>query len=142
MTVAVWFRNDLRVHDNPALHAACRGQDSVIALYLHTPEQWHAHDNGLNKQRFILENLMALSKDLAKLGIPLLAIPLATFADCAGALEKLCREHQINKLHFNEEYELNELRRDTQVFAALTHKGVTVTRHQDQVMLAPGSVLT
>lgn len=142
MTVAVWFRSDLRVHDNPALFEACRNADSVIALYLHTPEQWHHHDMGLNKQRFILENVAGLSQDLAKLNIPLLAIPVAGFADCPGALEKICREHDITALHFNEEYELNERRRDTQVFAALSRLGVSVHRHQDQALLAPGSVLT
>lgn len=142
MTVAVWFRNDLRVHDNPALFEACRCSDRVIALYLHTPQQWLQHAMGLNKQRFIVENLMALAKDLEKLNIPLLAVSIARFADCAPALEKICREQSISALHFNEEYELNEQRRDTQVFSALTRQNVCVYRHQDQVLLAPGSVLT
>lgn len=142
MTVGVWFRNDLRVHDNPALYNACRSNDSIIAIYLHTPEQWREHGMGLNRQRFLVDNLMCLSRDLAKLRIPLLAVTVGHFDDCSKALEKLCREQNIVELHFNEEYELNELRRDTQVFTTLTHKKVAVWRHQDQVLQAPGSVLT
>lgn len=142
MTVAVWFRNDLRVQDNPALFEACRNDDSVIALYLHTPQQWESHDMGLNRQRFLLENLVCLSRDLAKLRIPLVAIPLKRFGDCSKTLVKLCQQHDVRELHFNEEYELNEQHRDTQVFTTLARAGVNVQRHRDQVLLAPGSVLT
>ena len=31
-----WFRNDLRVLDNPALHNACLSSDEVIGVYLTT----------------------------------------------------------------------------------------------------------
>ena len=40
-THLVWFRADLRVHDNIALAAACRAKDAnVLALFIATPEQW------------------------------------------------------------------------------------------------------
>ncbi len=142
MTVAVWFRNDLRVHDNPALHAACRGNQPVVAFYFFTPAQFAAHDMGLNRQRFLLENLVALSRQLQKLGIPLLAEQCPLFDDSVKRLATLCRQQQVTTLHFNEEYELNEQRRDTLAFSSLTHAGIAVQRHQDQVLLAPGSVLT
>ncbi|MGO0763400.1 deoxyribodipyrimidine photo-lyase, partial [Citrobacter freundii] len=44
-THLVWFRRDLRLHDNLALAAACRDRSAqVLALYIATPEQWKAHD--------------------------------------------------------------------------------------------------
>ena len=30
----LWFRADLRLHDNPALHWACEGERPVAALYV------------------------------------------------------------------------------------------------------------
>ncbi|MEY4475272.1 MAG: hypothetical protein RL248_1039, partial [Pseudomonadota bacterium] len=40
-THLVWFRNDLRVTDNLALHAACQDPKAmVIALFIATPKQW------------------------------------------------------------------------------------------------------
>jgi deoxyribodipyrimidine photo-lyase len=33
MTTIVWFRQDLRLHDNPALFAAC-AQGDVIPVYI------------------------------------------------------------------------------------------------------------
>lgn len=44
-THLVWFRRDLRLHDNLALAAACRDRSAqVLALYIATPEQWKTHD--------------------------------------------------------------------------------------------------
>ncbi|MEZ5508962.1 MAG: deoxyribodipyrimidine photo-lyase [Gammaproteobacteria bacterium] len=142
MTVAVWFRNDLRVFDNPALQEACRGREPVVAIYLYTPQQFAAHDMGANKQRFIIETVMALSQDLQKLNIPLLALRCKRFDDSLKTLEQVCREHGITAVHCNEEYELNEQRRDAEAFRRLQRHNVIFTRHQDQVLLAPGSVLT
>jgi deoxyribodipyrimidine photo-lyase len=34
----VWFRQDLRVSDNPALHAAARSDASIIPVYIHDDE--------------------------------------------------------------------------------------------------------
>lgn len=35
MTVAVhWFRNGLRLHDNPALHMAIKEAEKLIILYI------------------------------------------------------------------------------------------------------------
>ncbi|MDZ5449206.1 deoxyribodipyrimidine photo-lyase [Labrys sp. ZIDIC5] len=33
----VWFRDDLRLRDNPALHAACQAGAPVLCLYIHEP---------------------------------------------------------------------------------------------------------
>ena len=40
MTQLVWFRNDLRTGDNPALTAACKKNQPVRACFVVTPEQW------------------------------------------------------------------------------------------------------
>ncbi len=43
-THLVWFRADLRIHDNRALAAACRDPHArVLALFIATPGQWHQH---------------------------------------------------------------------------------------------------
>jgi hypothetical protein len=35
----VWFRNDLRLADNPALQAALEGGYTPIPVYIHAPEE-------------------------------------------------------------------------------------------------------
>ncbi|END44323.1 DNA photolyase family protein [Escherichia coli 2854350] len=45
ITHLVWFRQDLRLHDNLALAAACRNSSArVLALYIATPRQWATHN--------------------------------------------------------------------------------------------------
>ncbi len=39
----VWFRNDLRLQDHPALARACAMGEPVTAVYCLTPGQWRAH---------------------------------------------------------------------------------------------------
>ena len=39
-TAIVWFRNDLRVHDNEALWKACEGAESVVPLYCFDPRHF------------------------------------------------------------------------------------------------------
>ena len=37
-TSLLWFRRDLRLDDNPALHAALR-QGAVVPVYVHAPDE-------------------------------------------------------------------------------------------------------
>ncbi|MGC8088198.1 deoxyribodipyrimidine photo-lyase, partial [Escherichia coli] len=53
-THLVWFRQDLRQHDNLALAAACRNSSArVLALYIATPRQWAAHNMSPRQAEFI-----------------------------------------------------------------------------------------
>ena len=54
MTQLVWFRNDLRLADNPALTAACQQDAPVRALFLITPGQWRQHDWSPAKVQLLL----------------------------------------------------------------------------------------
>lgn len=50
----IWFRNDLRVHDNTALHQACQNDtDKVISLFISTPKQWH-NQSVSKKKKYLL----------------------------------------------------------------------------------------
>ncbi len=83
MKSLVWFRRDLRVRDNPALHAATHSDTAgVIGLFIVTPGQWQAHDDAACKVKFWLDNLSALSSELARLNIPL---RIENVADVCGS---------------------------------------------------------
>ncbi len=69
MNVVVhWFRADLRLRDNQALHAACAEADAVIPLFIFDPVILRAPDNGAPITGFMLEMLAALQADLEKAG--------------------------------------------------------------------------
>ena len=67
----VWLRNDLRISDNPALHAACE-RGSVTCVFLLDHRQWQEHDMSPWRIALILRSIDCVSQQLAKLGICLL----------------------------------------------------------------------
>ena len=140
-THLVWFRADLRLHDNLALAAACRSaRASVIALYIATPGQWKQHHMAPRQAAFIQEHLNALREGLAEKGIPLLFHEVADFAAAVDCVQQVCDEHGVSHLFYNYQYEVNERQRDAQVEKRLPE--VACQGFDDSVMLAPGSVMT
>ncbi|HWD34139.1 deoxyribodipyrimidine photo-lyase [Pseudomonas caricapapayae] len=137
----IWLRSDLRVDDNTALSAAC-AQGPTLAVWLISAQQWRNHDDAPCKIDFWLRNLTTLKERLAALNIPLLVREADTWEHTPEVLMQLCREHQVQALHLNEEYGVNESRRDQAVSERLTQAGIAVHCHLDQLLFKPGSILT
>lgn len=115
-THLVWFRNDLRTIDNPALTEACNDPEAkVIALFIATPEQWRHHSMSPKQARFIYDNLNTLQRSLTTLGIPLIYQECSTFEDSIPFIKQLCQTQVITKLFYNRQYEVNEQKRDAQL---------------------------
>lgn len=137
----VWLRTDLRLRDNTALAAAAE-RGPVIAVFLLSPEQWREHDDAACKVDFWLRNLGELQTGLDALNIPLLVRTAARWSDAPGVLARLCRDHAISTVHVNEDYGLHEAARDDAVKRELAGQGVGFRNYLDQLLFAPGTVLT
>ncbi|MEO6207451.1 MAG: deoxyribodipyrimidine photo-lyase [Candidatus Limnocylindrales bacterium] len=96
----VWFRRDLRLHDHPALLAACADSDEVVPLYILDPTLINGRFASPNRTWFLLESVRALRLGLRELGSDLVvrvgdpreivvATALATGADAVY----LSRDH-------------------------------------------------
>ncbi len=143
MRAMVWFRSDLRIRDNPALHHACRQADGgVVAVFAVCAGQWRAHDWGTARTDFVLRQASALSRELAARRIALRIVVAPDFADLPQRLLDLARENQCRSLWFNREYEVNESRRDAAVTALFERHGLQVRAFHDQLALEPDAVLT
>ncbi len=143
MTVLVWFRNDLRIADNPALHDACRehGNEAVVGVYLVSVRQHERHGEGACRLGFVRQTLNHLRASLAALNIPLWVAPAPEFADAAGVLMDIARRTNARSLYFNAEYPLNEVRRDRAVTEACAADGIDCQLRHGDVLMPPGSVL-
>ncbi|OOG13626.1 deoxyribodipyrimidine photolyase [Pseudomonas sp. C9] len=137
----IWLRNDLRVHDNTALSAAA-ASGPTVAVYLLSPQQWLEHDDAPCKVDFWLRNLSELSRALGELNIPLLIRQASHWDDAPTVLLDLCQQLKVDALHVNEDYGVNESRRDAAVAETLNAKGIQFHRYLDQLLFKPGSVLT
>ncbi|MDX1633509.1 MAG: deoxyribodipyrimidine photo-lyase [Marinobacter sp.] len=142
MTQLVWFRNDLRTADNAALTAACKQGGPVRACFIVTPGQWREHDWSPARLRFVVDHLNSLSRFLAELGIATDILDADRFSDSLPLLRDLCRQHGVRQIHFNEEFGVNERRRDRQVRDGLADDGIKVNKYRDQTVAPAGSILT
>ena len=66
MKSVCWFRNDLRVLDNPAFFHCCQNSEEVIAVFFINREQWAEHNDAKVKINFWLRNLESLQHKLKK----------------------------------------------------------------------------
>lgn len=141
----MWFRRDLRVHDNTALTALCeRANDNntqISAIFFCTPEQWRAHDTALVQVDHIARTLPLLAQDLQEqLNIPLTVYVCDYFSDCTNVINDICATNNISIVMANHEYEGNEIARDEQVTEALTKRNIEFIRWHDQCILPPKSI--
>ena len=137
----MWLRNDLRVADNPALSCA-RDRGSVICVYLSAPAQWLSHGVGANRRAFLLRTLTELSRSLAALNVPLLIRTVSRFDDQPAAIVRLAKSCRADTVMCNDEYPLDERRRDAAVDDRCRVEGIAFHRFGGGVIVAPGQVLT
>lgn len=98
-TTLYWFRNDLRLKDNPALlqaaaHATAHGQP-LLLVYLHEAEQdaptaWGFRRMGPHRRRFVADTLQDLHASLQPIGQSLVLLHGTAgraLADCARRVQ-------------------------------------------------------
>ncbi len=136
----VWFRIDLRVLDNTVLTDACSGADKVIAVYCFDPRQYTTGDFGFVKTgkfrtKFLIETVADLKYKLSQLNIPLF-ISLKRPEDY---IPGLIETHDINQLHFQEEWTRDELKVENNVRMAIKEK-MEVYSQYDQFLFHPDDI--
>ena len=133
--VVLWFRNDLRLDDNPALDRAL-AFGCKKAIYIKTPQQWQQHNKSQIQIDFIERHLELLSYQLKHLDMHLEIIELPDFNQQIRYLTDRCKRERIDSIFANSELELNENQRDT----ALQASGVNLTLTQADTILPLGQV--
>lgn len=135
-----WFRSDLRIADNPALHNALTGEPAR-ALYFVTEQQWQQRHNwGANKIGFVLANVLKLQADLSSLNITLDILYCDFFDQIPNLLVEYAHKNNCTRLSYNKEYELNEHLRDVAVEKLCKQKGIACYSFDDQCLLPPGTI--
>jgi len=141
MTALVWFRDDLRTFDHPALYAASLNAKSVRAIYFVTPEQWKLHELAPIKADLLERHLNSVGTKLAVLGIPFNVVTVADYAAIPDALSKYCHEHEITALYTNKDIGIYELRRDQAVQSVCDQLAIDCHWFDARCLFAPGTVL-
>ncbi|GAB3016679.1 deoxyribodipyrimidine photo-lyase [Bowmanella dokdonensis] len=141
MSALVWLRSDLRALWNSPLTYASQHHDKVSALFFITPGQWQEYGLAGIKLDLIVRRLLVLKTELAQRGVHLNLIEVKGHRQVADSLAELCQQHQISRVYFNAEYELDERRRDKEVRRRLGSLGVDVGIFHDTCLVRPDRIL-
>ena len=106
----VWFRNDLRVHDNESLTNAISENNTIIAVYCFDPRHFEKTGFGFKKTekfraKFLIESVKALKHNLEKLNIPLLVYHQKP----EDAIQEITAQNEISAVYFQEEWTSEEI---------------------------------
>ncbi|MHB1081080.1 MAG: cryptochrome/photolyase family protein [Prosthecobacter sp.] len=137
-TVLHWFRRDLRLTDNTALHHAAQAADQVIPVYILSDWKEKHGWTGPNRQQFLCGCLDSLSKNLTALGSRLILRSGSADAE----LERLIRETRAEALYFNRDYDIYGRAMEGKVQALCARLGIECRSYQDSVLHEPETVLT
>ena len=142
MKSLVWFRNDLRIDDNPALKQACCSSDEVYGLYIYSPDQLKLHNEANCKIQFMIENLKSLVESLNKLNIPLIIIASNGYKDEPNEILNLVNKWSITNVSWNNQFGIDEETRDGKVKEILEQNNINYALFDDQVVYSPGTFKT
>ena len=132
----VWFRDDLRLSDNPALGAAAATGAPIIALYILDEAAMGAWRPGGASRWWLHHSLAALSRDLAGHGVRLVLRRGA--ADLV--LEELIAEAGATAVYWNRLYEPWAARRDGEIKSRLRGAGIGVESFNASLLFEPAAL--
>ena len=139
MTTLVWFRQDLRLADNPALAAAAAAAEPVIPVYIFAPNEESPWSPGGASRWWLHESLARLDQDLRVIGSSLC---IRSAKSSLEALEALAEECGARRVVWNRRYEPAAIARDRAVKAALRERGLETESFNGALLHEPWTVRT
>ena len=106
--VIVWFRQDLRLNDNPAFAAAIRSQAPIIPVFI--DDTMYGRPAGHTSLWWRNKSLAALADDLKTRGLNL----IYRKGNGLDAMRALVEETDAAEVFWNRQYEKDTIDRDTQ----------------------------
>jgi deoxyribodipyrimidine photo-lyase len=134
----VWFRQDLRLADNPALRAACERGAPVIPLYIWAPEEEGDWPPGGASRFWLHHSLYSLDESLRRLGSRL----VIRHGPTLPTLFDLIRGTGADGVFWNRRYEPPIVERDTRLKHSLMEAGVQAVSCKSALMFEPHEVRT
>lgn len=127
-----WFRQDLRLHDNPALNAAIK-QGDVLAIYILDNENAADFSMGAASRWWLHHSLECLNQSLqGKLNI--------YNGKAEAIITDLTQRFNVQEVHWNRCYEPWRITRDTHIKTQLTDKGILTKSHSGSLLHEPWAV--
>ena len=136
--IIVWFRQDLRTADNPALAQAAQTGRPVIPLYVLDDETAGPWQIGGAGRWWLHHSLLSLDTSLKNLGNSL----LLHRGNAGQVLSQLVEETGAAAVYWNRCYEPFAIARDSEIKSALTADGIEAKSFNAAVLFEPWTIAT
>lgn len=136
-TALVWLRNDLRLADNPALHAALASGMDVTCVHIDESDP-QLRPRGAASRWWLHHSLNALEVELANLGVE-----FETLVGPAGrTLEAAVRSHAVKRVYWNRRYAPAERQVDAAMKSRLKAHGLEAQSFPGNALVEPFDIAT
>lgn len=132
----VWFRQDLRLPDNPAFAAALGLRHPILPLYIHSPEEEGEWAPGGAASWWLHHALKDLREALSRVGLKLVLREGGSLA----VLRELMEETGADTIFWNRRYEPTVTKRDAEIKEDLRKEGMTVRSYNASLLYEPWTV--
>jgi deoxyribodipyrimidine photo-lyase len=132
----VVFTRDLRIHDNPALHAAITSAEEIVPLFVVDERIAKLDFNRPNRAAFLAESLADLDRALTRRGGRL----VIRRGDVATQVARLAAETDATSVHISADYSRYAVTREARLREALGARALV--SHHGHVVAPLGAVVT
>ena len=134
----VWFRNDLRLSDQPALHAALQAGQVPVCIYIHAPEEEGAWRPGAASQAWRHHSLKALDAQLRARGSRLRLFS----GPSLQVLQALAASCDAEAVYWTRRYEPAIEQRDATIKRSLREQGLHAQSFNGAMLFEPWQLAT
>ncbi|MCB0278996.1 MAG: deoxyribodipyrimidine photo-lyase [Calditrichaeota bacterium] len=133
----IWFRRDLRLQDNAALHFALKSGKAVLPLFIFDTDILQHLKADDARVTFIHQRLQELNQELNKLGSSLLVKhgkPIDVWRD-------ILTNYSIQSVFCNRDYEPYAIQRDQDIKRLLQSRKIDFNQYKDHVIFEQDQVI-
>ena len=129
----VWFREDLRLSDNPALHAAVSSGRPLVLLYILDEQTKGLRPLGGASKWWLDKSLRALAADIKQAGAQL----TLRSGQSADVLDTVIEETGAETIFWNRRYDQPERDLDAAIKEDLAQRGLDVSSYNARLLSGP-----
>ncbi len=131
----VWVRNDLRLHDNPALLAAAKSGHPTVVCYIWSEEDQEQYPLGGASRAWLHDSLEEFSLSLKNKVV----FRKGRYLD---VILSLVKETGAKAVYWNRTYEPHLIAKDKEILDVLTEANINVTTYAGNVLFEPWELAT
>lgn len=135
-TAIVWFRNDLRLHDNITLLQAIAHNQQIVPLYIldNAIARGCLHSFpklGAYRRQFLVQCVTDLRSNLQEVGADLIVCE----GDTIAVLQALCTQYNATAIYYSKEVAPEEVTLENRLTQAADQMGVAVHSYHNATLL-------